>query len=115
MVKDLPSDTLVFLMPSRYCDSDALSNFAWAEFGGIGGGGRLVRAICNFVHGRIRFDYLLASPCRTADALREGVGVCRAFTHLAVALCRAMNVPARYCTGYLGDIGAPINLVLLSQ
>jgi transglutaminase-like putative cysteine protease len=109
-VKDLPSETLVFLMPSRYCDSDALSNFAWAEFGGIGGGGRLVQAISNFVYGRIRFDYQLASPFRTAsDSLREGVGVCRDFTHLAVALCRAMNVPARYCTGYLGDIGAPIN------
>ena len=107
-VKELPSDALVFLMPSRYCDSDALSNFAWSQFGGIGGGARLVQAICDFVHDRIRFNYQLASPFRTASgALDEGVGVCRDFTHLAVALCRAMNVPARYCTGYLGDIGVP--------
>jgi transglutaminase-like putative cysteine protease len=83
-----------------------LSNFAWNQFGGIGGGARLVQAICDFAHDRIRFNYQLASPFRTAsDALNEGVGVCRDFTHLAVALCRAMNVPARYCTGYLGDIG----------
>ena len=107
-VKDLPNDALLYLMPSRYCDSDALSNFAWAQFAGIGGGARLVQAICDFAHGRIRFNYQLASPFRTASgALNEGVGVCRDFTHLAVALCRAMNVPARYCTGYLGDIGVP--------
>jgi transglutaminase-like putative cysteine protease len=109
-VKDLPSDALVFLLASRYCDSDNLSDFAWRQFGGIGGGARIVQAICDFVHGRIRFDYQLANPTRTAsDGLREGVGVCRDFTHLAVALCRAMNVPARYCTGYLGDIGVPVN------
>ena len=109
-VKDVPSEALVFLMPSRYCDSDALGDFAWSQFGGIGGGARLVQAICDFVHGRIRFNYQLASPFRTASgALNEGVGVCRDFTHLAVALCRAMNVPARYCTGYLGDIGVPVD------
>jgi transglutaminase-like putative cysteine protease len=107
-VKDLPNEALVFLMPSRYCDSDSLSDLAWAQFHGIGGGARLVQTICDFAHDRIRFDYGLASPFRMAsDALREGVGVCRDFTHLAVALCRAMNVPARYCTGYLGDIGVP--------
>ena len=107
-VADLPSDALLFLVPSRYCDSDVLSAFAWRQFGGIGGGARLVQAICDFVHLRIRFNYQLASPFRTASgALNEGVGVCRDFTHLAVALCRAMNVPARYCTGYLGDIGVP--------
>jgi len=107
-VKDLPNDALVFLMPSRYVDSDSLSNLAWAEFGGVGGGARLVQTICDFVHSRLRFNYALASPFRMAsDALRESVGVCRDFTHLAVALCRAMNVPARYCTGFLGDIGVP--------
>ncbi|RBP14310.1 transglutaminase-like putative cysteine protease [Roseiarcus fermentans] len=107
-VTQAPNDALVFLMPSRYCDSDVLSDFAWSQFGGIAGGARLVQAICDFVHNRIRFNYQLASPFRTASgALNEGVGVCRDFTHLAVALCRAMNVPARYCTGYLGDIGVP--------
>ena len=107
-VKDLPHDVLVFLLASRYCESDKLGDFAWKQFAGVGGGARLVQTICDFAHDRIRFDYALASPFRTAsDALNEGVGVCRDFTHLAVALCRAMNVPARYCTGYLGDIGVP--------
>ena len=107
-VRTLPSDVLVFLLPSRYCDSDNLADFAWSRFGGKGGGTKLVQAICDFVHHRIRFDYLAANPRRTASgALREGVGVCRDFAHLAVALCRCMNVPARYCAGYLGDIGVP--------
>ena len=109
-IRDLPSETLLFLLPSRYCDSDALSDFAWSKFAGIRGGARLVQAITDFVHDRIRFDYGAASPYRTAsDGLSEGVGVCRDFAHLAIALCRAMNLPARYCTGYLGDIGMPIN------
>jgi transglutaminase-like putative cysteine protease len=104
----LPSEVLVFLLASRYCDSDNLADFAWSQFHGVGGGARLVQAICDFVHDRIRFDYAMANPRRAAsDALREGVGVCRDFAHLAMALCRAMNVPARYCTGYLGDIGVP--------
>ncbi len=104
----LPDEVLVFLLASRYCDSDSLGEFAWSQFHRIGGGASLVQAICDFVHNRIRFDYSLANPKRMAsDGLREGVGVCRDFTHLAVALCRAMNVPARYCTGYLGDIGVP--------
>ncbi len=107
-IAKLPSAVLVFLVASRYCDSDNLSDFAWSQFAGIGGGATLVRAICDFVHNRIRFDYATANPRRTAsDGLREGVGVCRDFAHLAVTLCRAMNVPARYCTGYLGDIGVP--------
>ena len=98
----------MFLLASRYCDSDKLATFAWGQFAGIGGGQRLVQAICDFAHGRIRFDYQLASPFRSAsDAFNEGVGVCRDYAHLAVALCRAMNIPARYCTGYLGDIGVP--------
>jgi transglutaminase-like putative cysteine protease len=106
----LPDDTLIFLLPSRYCDSDNLSNFAWSKFGELTGGLQRVQAICNFVHASIRFNYLQASPFRGAgDALREGVGVCRDFAHLAVALCRSMNIPARYCTGYLGDIGVPID------
>ncbi len=107
-VADLPPDTLPFLRPSRYCETDLLSDFAWANFGGISGGWAKVQAICDFVHGRLRFSYPEARPTRTAnEALVEGVGVCRDFTHLAVALCRCLNIPARYCNGYLGDIGVP--------
>ena len=107
-VSNLPPDTLPFLRPSRYCETDLLSDFAWANFGGVSGGWARVQAICDFVHGRLRFSYPEARPTRTAnDALAEGVGVCRDFTHLAIALCRCLNIPARYCNGYLGDIGVP--------
>ena len=110
-ISQLPDDVLLYLVSSRYCDSDALASFAWMKFGHIAGGYSRVKAICDFVHGHIRFSYPEASPVRTAaDALRDQVGVCRDFAHLAVALCRAMNVPARYCTGYLGDIGVPIDV-----
>jgi len=104
----LPDEVLLFLVSSRYCDSDNLADFAWSMFGGITGGYGRVRAICDFVHSKIRFSYPDARPTRCAsDSMSEGVGVCRDFAHLAVALCRCMNIPARYCTGYLGDIGVP--------
>lgn len=107
-VSSLPDDVLRFLLPSRYVDSDLLANFAWENFGNRSSGAETVRAIVDFVHGHIRFDYQLASVYRTASGgLGERVGVCRDFAHLAVALCRALNIPARYCTGYLGDIGVP--------
>jgi transglutaminase-like putative cysteine protease len=106
-VSDLPPPTLPYLLPSRYCESDLLSDFAWANFGVFGGWAR-VQAICDFVHERLRFSYPEARSTRTAsEALAEGVGVCRDFTHLAIALCRSLNIPARYCNGYLGDIGVP--------
>jgi transglutaminase-like putative cysteine protease len=106
----LPDEVLLYLVSSRYCDSDSLANFAWSKFGHIMGGYARVKAICDFVHDHIRFSYPEASPTRSAnDALREGVGVCRDFAHLAIALCRCMNIPARYATGYLGDIGVPID------
>ncbi len=110
-VTKLPVDVLRFLLPSRYCDSDVVGDFAWSQFGSeTGSGAGLVQAICDFVHGHIRFDYQRADSRRAAsDGLREGVGVCRDFAHLAIALCRCMNVPARYCAGYLGDIGVPVN------
>lgn len=105
---DLPQDTLPFLRPSRYCESDLLADFAWANFGAVSGGWARVQAICDFVHKRLQFSYPQARPTRTAsEALAEGVGVCRDFTHLAVTLCRCLNIPARYCNGYLGDIGVP--------
>jgi transglutaminase-like putative cysteine protease len=107
-VADLPPDALPYLLPSRYCETDLLSDFAWANFGAIQGGWAKTQAICDFVHNRLAFDYAKARQTRTAaEALAEGVGVCRDFTHLAVTLCRALNIPARYCNGYLGDIGVP--------
>jgi len=107
-LQDLPEDTLVFLMGSRYCETDLLSNVAWAQFGQTPLGGPRVQAICDFVHDHITFNYQNARPTRTAwEAFNERTGVCRDFTHLAVAFCRAMNIPARYCTGYLGDMGQP--------
>jgi transglutaminase-like putative cysteine protease len=105
---DLPPETLPFVLPSRYCETDLLSDLAWANFGAISGGWARVQAVCDFVHQHLRFSYPEARPTRTAnEALAEGVGVCRDFTHLAVALCRCLNIPARYCNGYLGDIGVP--------
>jgi transglutaminase-like putative cysteine protease len=108
-VQDLPVGTLLFLLPSRYCEVDSeLADFAWERFGTIAPGWARVQAICDFVHGHLRFDYQKARSDRTAlEAFRERVGVCRDFMHLAITLCRCMNIPARYVTGYLGDIGVP--------
>ena len=107
-VGDLPFDALPFLRASRFCETELLSDFAWANFGAIAGGWPKVQSICDFVHTGLRFSYPEARTTRTAsEALREGVGVCRDFTHLAVTLCRCLNIPARYCNGYLGDIGVP--------
>jgi len=107
-VEELPADVLVHLLGSRYCDTDKLGTFAWSRFAGTPLGRGRVQAICDFVHDHIRFDYQQADATRTASmALEGGVGVCRDFAHLAIALCRCMNIPARYCTGYLGDIGVP--------
>jgi transglutaminase-like putative cysteine protease len=104
----LPVETLVYLLGSRYCDTDRLSNLAWSRFGGVPKGWPLVQAICDFAHDHIAFGYQHANPTRTAfDAFTEQRGVCRDFAHLAITLCRCMNIPARYCTGYLGDIGVP--------
>jgi transglutaminase-like putative cysteine protease len=107
-VEELPDDVLVYLLGSRYCDTDRLGDFAWSRFGNTPPGRARVQAVCDFVHDHIRFDYQRADSTRTASmALEGGVGVCRDFAHLAVALCRCLNIPARYCTGYLGDIGVP--------
>ena len=104
----LPVDTLVDLLGSRYCETDRLSELAWSKFGKMRKGWGLVQAICDFVNEHVRFGYEHAHVGKTAfDTYVEGRGVCRDFAHLAIALCRCMNVPARYCTGYLGDIGVP--------
>ena len=107
-VQNLPGETLVFLLGSRYCETDRLSDVAWGLFGDPPLGWGRVQAICDFVHKHIAFGYEHARSTKTAwEAFNEGTGVCRDFTHLAVAFCRCMNIPARYCTGYLGDMGVP--------
>jgi transglutaminase-like putative cysteine protease len=107
-LEELPVDVLIFLLGSRYCETDRLTNIAWSLFGQVPKGWPLVKAICDFVHQRITFGYQHASSTKTAfDAYSERRGVCRDFAHLAITLCRCMNIPARCCTGYLGDIGVP--------
>ena len=107
-IQDLPSDTLQFLLGSRYCDTDLLSEFAWTRFNAVPSGLGRVQAVVDFVHQHLKFDYMRSRPTRTArEALDERVGVCRDFAHLAIALLRCLNVPARYCTGYISDIGLP--------
>ena len=104
-VGELPNDALVFLLGSRYCETERLMNVAWSNFGGTPSGWPRVQAICDFVNSHLRFGYPHARATRTAvEAFVERRGVCRDFAHLAVTLCRCMNIPARYCTGYLGDI-----------
>ena len=107
-VQDLPFDTLVYLLGSRYCDTDLLSEEAWRLFQDTPPGWPRVQAICDFVHATISFDYMTANATRTASqALAERQGVCRDFAHLAIAFCRCMNIPARYCAGYLSEFGQP--------
>lgn len=107
-VEQLPEETLVYLLQSRYCDTEKLSDIAWNLFGSTPAGWARVQAVCDFVHGHLTFGYPFARPTRTAfEAYQERKGVCRDFAHLALALCRCLNIPARYCTGYLGDIGVP--------
>ena len=107
-VDRLPDEALLFLLGSRYCDTQRLMSTAWSLFGGIEPGWPRIDAILKYSHDRIRFDYAHARPDRTAsEAHDERVGVCRDFAHLAITMCRCMNIPARYCSGYLGDIGVP--------
>jgi transglutaminase-like putative cysteine protease len=107
-VAELPHEVLIFLLGSRYCDTQKLNSLAWSMFGGFQEGWARIQAILQYTHERIRFSYPHARADRTAwDAHEERVGVCRDYTHLAITLCRCMNLPARYCTGYLGDIGVP--------
>ncbi len=107
-IEHLPQEALVFLLPSRFCDSDRMLDLAWQHFGNAATGWARVQAICDFVHAHIAFGYEHARVTRTAsEAYAERQGVCRDYAHLAIAFCRAMNIPARYCTGYLSDIGTP--------
>jgi transglutaminase-like putative cysteine protease len=107
-VQELPTDVLRYLVGSRYCEVDKLGSFAWAQFGTVKPGWTRVQAIFDFVHNHLEFGYPHARATRSAaEGLEERLGVCRDFTHLSIALLRAMNIPARYCNGYLGDIGVP--------
>ena len=107
-VEELPSETLVYLQGSRYCETDRLSETAWSLFGQTPLGWSRVQAISDFVHQHLTFGYQYSRATKTAlEAFQERTGVCRDFAHLAVTFCRCMNIPARYCTGYLGDIGVP--------
>ena len=108
-IAQLPDEVLIYLLGSRYCETDRLSQMAWDMFGQIAPGHTRVQAICDFVHNHIRFDYMNARVTRTAyEGWQERTGVCRDFAHLAIALCRCMNIPTRYVNGYLGDIGVPV-------
>ena len=105
-VWELPEETLTYLLASRYCETDLLTDIAWKQFGPTPLGWARVQAVCDFVHNHLKFDYMQARATRTAaEAYREGVGVCRDYAHLAITFCRCLNIPARYCTGYLGDVG----------
>jgi transglutaminase-like putative cysteine protease len=107
-IEQLPDDVLVYLMASRYCETDKLVDLAWSLFGGTTPGFARVMAICEYVHDRITFGYVHADHMKSAfDAHAQRAGVCRDFAHLALTLCRCMGIPARYCTGYMGDIGIP--------
>jgi transglutaminase-like putative cysteine protease len=113
-VQDLPDDTLPFLLASRYCEVDSeLKDIAGNLFNQWLPGWTRVVAICDYVNRHIRFDYMQARANRTAlETFHEGTGVCRDYMHLAITFCRAMNIPARYCTGYLGDIGVPVGPIM---
>ena len=107
-IEQLPDECLVYLMGSRYCETDKLTELAWSLFKDTRPGWKRVQAICDYVHNHLTFGYHFAAPTKTAHSVhKERQGVCRDFAHLAVTLCRCMNIPTRYCTGYLGDIGVP--------
>jgi len=109
-VQDLPEDTLRYLLGSRYCEVDLLMNTASQIFAGAPRGWERVQAVCEWVQNHVTFGYEYARSTRTAvEVFNERVGVCRDFQHLAVTLCRCLNIPARYATGYLGDIGVPFS------
>jgi transglutaminase-like putative cysteine protease len=107
-VGDVPTEFLCYLLSSRYCEVDRFSNIAFELFGGTPEGWARVQAVCEWVHEKVKFNYGQARPTKTAlDVFTERIGVCRDFQHLAITFCRALNIPARYATGYLGDIGVP--------
>ena len=112
-IDQLPDDVIVFLLGSRYCETQALNDLAWKMFADVEPGWARAQAIVKYAHERIAFSYEHARPTKTAaEAHEEQFGVCRDYAHLAITLCRCMNIPARYCTGYMGDIGIPVDGVM---
>ena len=108
-IHELPDEVILYLLGSRYCDTEKLVEIAWSLFGHTPPGWARVQAISDYVHTHITFNYANARPDKTAhDAWTEATGVCRDYAHLAIAFCRCLNIPARYCTGYMGDIGVPV-------
>jgi len=108
-IHELPDEVMIYLLGSRFCESEKLSQTAWSLFGHTAPGWARVQAVSDYVHKHITFNYAAARPSKTAyDAWVEATGVCRDYAHLAVAFCRGLNIPARYCTGYMGDIGVPV-------
>lgn len=109
-VEDLVSEVLPFLLGSRYCEVDKLTDVAWSLFGQTQPGWPRVQAVCSWVNANVQFGYQFASPSKSAwDVYRERTGVCRDLNHLALTFCRCLGIPARYVTGYLGDIGVPVS------
>lgn len=105
---DTPPEFFRYMLPSRYCDSDKLTNFAWEKFGQVEHGLPRVTAISQWIHDNIEYRYFSGRTDLSAwDVLQRGYGVCRDFAHLAVALNRTFNLPARYVTGHMPDIGVP--------
>jgi|SaaInlV_100m_DNA_5_1039725.scaffolds.fasta_scaffold02937_2 transglutaminase-like putative cysteine protease len=101
-IESLPFESLIYLLPSRYCDTELMLDAAWQKFENAPLGWARVQTICDFVHQHLNYDFETASPTKTASqALDEGAGVCRDYAHLAISLCRCMNIPARYCCGYM--------------
>ena len=110
-VGELPNEVLMYLLNSRYCEVDRFSSIAFELFGHLKPGWSRVQSICDWVWSKVTFNYQHARPTKTAlDVYTERIGVCRDFQHLAITFCRALNIPARYATGYLGDIGVPVRL-----
>ena len=104
-VDDLPDEAIVFTLPSRYIESDRLLDIAWDLFGSTPRTWQRIQAICDWVHTNIEFKSGSSTSTTTAfDIYTQRAGVCRDFGLLAVAFCRAMNIPARYTFGYLPDI-----------
>jgi transglutaminase-like putative cysteine protease len=106
---ELPDEALMYTLPSRYCLPDVLGDEAWRLFGSTKPGYRRVQAICDHVHGHLRFDYNSSTPTTSSvDAYAAGAGVCRDFAHVAITFCRALSIPARYVFGYLPDMDVPL-------
>lgn len=104
-IEQLPDSLVRYTLPSRYCDSDKLLDFAFKHFGHVPHGAQRVQAICDWLHTNIEYRMYSGSPNTSAsDIIAQRYGVCRDFAHTAIALCRTFNLPCRYVSGYVSDI-----------